>query len=522
MSALRGECKNNTSDKEMVGFSNESSDSRKKEEFGGSVSHENSTSSNEHVSRSYFSGFRHMFGYNLQLPQTNDAGPKEGKAAKDQMSCKFRQLRYSAENLFQQARGRISPEMKMKSRGSFQTLTALAAKSDQLFKYNRDDFSAGELIGQGAFGKVYRVVHIQSGNTVVLKVINKNKIRHSHLGIEHMREEQMTLIELSRKDIPFAVKTIGAFQEGEKLYFIMEEVTGGGLFDIIRHAKHHHFTEKIARFYAAECLVFLKCLHTQARVVYRDLKPENLMVDNCGHLVIIDFGLCKHLGKNERTSSFVGTPDYMAPEIIHGRPYSFEVDFWSYGCLVFEMINGYAPFDTKDENGTLTFKNVVKEGHHLRSHRQGVSPEARMLISHLLQNNGQSRLGHNHGWEDVQAHSWFNGLDWESVANKKMKPPKVPKFKAKAMGVQPSVNSEVFSFTEDDEDEFPKFNCVVRLDEPVEESGHSNVPHKPIFSVSFVEEEDPHNATKNQAMSSLRSSHEASGRDGNGAVPTEL
>ncbi|KNC78619.1 AGC protein kinase [Sphaeroforma arctica JP610] len=311
-----------------------------------------------------------------------------------------------------------------------------------------------------------------------------------------MREEQITLIELARKDIPFAIKTIGAFKDGDKLYFIMEEAQGGGLFDILRHAKDHHFTEKVAKFYAAECLIFLKYLHQQAHVVYRDLKPENLMVDREGHLVIIDFGLCKHLEDGERTMSFVGTPDYMAPEIIKGSPYSFEVDFWSFGCLIFEMINGYSPFETKDEQGNLTFTNIMKHSNEPRRHRHGVSPEARMLIDHLLQANRQSRLGRHRGWTAVQAHPWFQNVDWKCCAEKRLKPPKVPKFRQKVMENQPSVDS-VGLEGQEIKDAFESFDCVVRA-EP--QTPTSKLGKQPIFSVSFVEEKNVVNVNKDDDL----------------------
>jgi len=146
---------------------------------------------------------------------------------------------------------------------------------------------------------------------------------------------------LEKVDNPFIIKLHYAFQSPEKLYFVMDFVNGGEMFYLLRSSDR--FTEIRVKFYAAEILLALECLHNM-NIVYRDLKPENLLLDAEGHIRLTDFGLSKILKKRETCFSFCGTPEYLAPEIITGEGYNQDIDFWAFGLIIYEMLSGINPF----------------------------------------------------------------------------------------------------------------------------------------------------------------------------------
>jgi serine/threonine protein kinase len=186
---------------------------------------------------------------------------------------------------------------------------------------------------------------------------------------------------LEKFDHPFIMKLQFAFQDDFSLYLIMEFVNGGELFHHLKQAGK--FSENRARFYAAELALALEYLHSQG-VVYRDVKPENILIDADGHLRLTDFGLSKAglLETDGRTESFCGTTEYLAPEVIRDKAYGFSVDWYSMGLVLFEMLSGYNPFKTGEE---LTFVDqmnlILKKEIRMLNH---FSPEASDLISRLL------------------------------------------------------------------------------------------------------------------------------------------
>mmetsp|Transcript_4051 Transcript_4051/g.3444 ORF Transcript_4051/g.3444 Transcript_4051/m.3444 type:complete len:151 (+) Transcript_4051:466-918(+) len=139
------------------------------------------------------------------------------------------------------------------------------------------------------------------------------------------------------------------------MFLVMKFMKGGELFNHLRSVKR--FDESRAKFYAAQILLALEFLHNIG-VVYRDLKPENVLMDEEGNLVLVDFGMSKELQKDEKSNSFVGTPDYLAPEMVIGKGHSFEVDYWALGILIFEMLVGIPPFYRKDQNTQKIFADI--------------------------------------------------------------------------------------------------------------------------------------------------------------------
>jgi len=207
-----------------------------------------------------------------------------------------------------------------------------------------------------------------------------------------------------------------AFQTPDKLYIILDYVNGGELFLHLR--REGTFTEDRARFYAAEIACALFHLHENG-IIYRDLKPENLLLDSEGHIIITDFGLSKQIDQND-TFTFCGTPEYLAPEVLQGKGHSYAVDWWSLGTLVYEMVAGVPPFYSEDKH--LMYKKILNDG---VVFPQDLSDTVCDFILGLLDKDPNERMTA----AEIQEHSWFEGFDWESLFHKAMKPPWKPTVK---------------------------------------------------------------------------------------------
>jgi serine/threonine protein kinase len=219
---------------------------------------------------------------------------------------------------------------------------------------------------------------------------------------------------LEQLDHPFIVKLYSAFQDARNLYMNLEFVVGGELFTFL--STYQNFTVDIARFFAAEIVCVLEYLHAR-KIVYRDLKPENVLIDQHGHIKICDFGFAKHL--QDRTYTVCGTMDYLSPEIIKKRGHGFGVDFWALGVIIFEMITGYPPFDddnpigvcSKILNGDVTFPDFLDD-------------DTVSIIRGLLTEDLTQRLGCMEGkFRDLMLHPFFASVDWNKCYQRKLRPP---------------------------------------------------------------------------------------------------
>ncbi|KAJ2776238.1 hypothetical protein GGI15_004903 [Coemansia interrupta] len=287
-------------------------------------------------------------------------------------------------------------------------------------KASIDDFSVLRLIGKGGYGKVYLVQHKFSHRYYAMKVLRKASILLKRRQITFTMTERSILSEVQH---PFIVKLFYAFQSNSKLYLIMEYVAGGELFTHM--ANERIFSEDQAVFYAAQLVLALAHLHTLG-IVFRDIKPENCLLDRHGHLVLTDFGLSKTaLGEDGRTNTFCGTPSYMAPEILDSSiSYEFSVDWWSLGILIYEMLTGSVPF--KGKSPAQISKNIAKTK---VKYPVYMTPDAKDLIIRLLRKKPDQRLGYGpKGIDMLKKHRFFRKINWDRLEKDHMSftPPIVP------------------------------------------------------------------------------------------------
>ncbi len=245
-------------------------------------------------------------------------------------------------------------------------------------------------------------------------------LRKTHLlqrgQIERTKTERKVL---AMADHPFIMKLHFAFQSNEKLFLVLDYCAGGELF--FHLSRHRRFSEKWTRFYTAELLLALGHLHSHG-IIYRDLKPENVLLDSDGHVKLGDFGLAK-TGINhpfQGAVSRVGTPEYMAPEILQQQGHGFCVDYWGLGMLTFEMMTGLPPWYTTDRQ--KLFKRLIHAPLDIPSF---FSPHAISFVSSLLQRDPKSRLGVR-GNNTVVSHDFFRRLDFKALCARQIEAPILP------------------------------------------------------------------------------------------------
>uniref|UniRef100_A0A8I3SBB3 G protein-coupled receptor kinase n=5 Tax=Canidae TaxID=9608 RepID=A0A8I3SBB3_CANLF len=284
-----------------------------------------------------------------------------------------------------------------------------------------NDFSVHRIIGRGGFGEVYGCRKADTGKMYAMKCLDKKRIKMKQ-GETLALNERIMLSLVSTGDCPFIVCMTYAFHTPDKLCFILDLMNGG---DLHYHLSQHGvFSEKEMRFYATEIILGLEHMHNRF-VVYRDLKPANILLDEHGHVRISDLGLACDFSKKKPHAS-VGTHGYMAPEVLQkGAAYDSSADWFSLGCMLFKLLRGHSPFrqhKTKDKHEidrmTLTVNVELPEA---------FSPELRSLLEGLLQRDASKRLGcHGGGAQEVKEHIFFKGIDWQHVYLQKYPPPLIP------------------------------------------------------------------------------------------------
>jgi len=275
-----------------------------------------------------------------------------------------------------------------------------------------EDFELLKVVGKGSFGKVMMVKKKDTHRIYALKTIRKAHII-SRSEVAHTLAERSVLSQINN---PFIVPLKFSFQSPEKLYLVLAFVNGGELFHHLQ--KEQRFDINRSRFYTAELLCALECLHG-FNVIYRDLKPENILLDYSGHIALCDFGLCKLDMKDEdRTNTFCGTPEYLAPELLLGQGYTKSVDWWTLGVLLYEMLTGLPPF--YDENTNEMYRKILSEPLHFPG-SDIVPPAAKDLLTRLLNRKPEERLGAN-GASEIKAHVFFHSIDWRKLLQRKYEP----------------------------------------------------------------------------------------------------
>ncbi|KDQ52889.1 hypothetical protein JAAARDRAFT_445836 [Jaapia argillacea MUCL 33604] len=279
-----------------------------------------------------------------------------------------------------------------------------------------EDFELLKVIGKGSFGKVMQVRKKDTQRIYALKTIRKAHIASRPGEITHILAERTVLALVNN---PFIVPLKFSFQTPDKLYLVMSFVNGGELFYHLQ--REGKFDQDRSRFYAAELLCALEHLHS-FNVVYRDLKPENILLDYTGHIALCDFGLCKlNMSETEKTNTFCGTPEYIAPELLESQGYTKTVDWWTLGVLLYEMMTGLPPF--YDENVNIMYQRILQDP---LNFPPDISPEAKSVMTGLLQRNPTKRLGAN-GADEIKRHPFFaRYIDWSKLLAKKIQPPFKP------------------------------------------------------------------------------------------------
>ena len=278
------------------------------------------------------------------------------------------------------------------------------------------DFIKLKVLGKGSFGEVLLVKLKANNKYYAMKILIKKQVKLRHQEV-HTKTERDLMVKIN---CPFIVNIKFAFQDEFKLYIITEFMQGGEMFFHLH--KEKKFSNEKTRFYIIELILAIEFLHKN-NMLYRDLKPENIMIDANGHIKLTDFGLSKMVTKSkEKVFTICGTPQYLAPEILSDDGYDNSVDWWSLGCVMYEMLVGKAPF--RIPKGSYLTADLYKKKITIPEH---VTPEAKDLISQLLVPNPKNRLGYGKdGAQKIKAHSYFEGINWNDAWERKLEPPLVP------------------------------------------------------------------------------------------------
>ena len=345
------------------------------------------------------------------------------------------------------------------------------------------DFEPLKIIGKGAFGEVRVCKYIPNGSIVAIKKMKKEEM-HKKNQVLHVRAERDVLSEAKNEwivDLKFS------FQDQNYLYLGMEFLPGGDLMSLLM--ARDILPEKDAKFYAAEIVLAIESVH-KLDCIHRDLKPDNVLIDADGHIKLSDFGLSKKLDlklidnhlqnelrncgnnnnsnnirgsknmsyaqqfsqfksmKNKKRRAFafstVGTPDYIAPEVIRQKGYGQEIDWWSLGVIMFEMMIGYPPFFS--ESSTETCKKILDWKNTLNIRPEAnISKEAEDILRKLI-NDPETRLGAN-GADEIKCHPFFKGIDWNRI-KETLIPPFIPELKN-------NYDTKYFDEFEEDEPFYP-------------------------------------------------------------------
>eukprot|EP00566_Odontella_aurita_P000411 CAMPEP_0113529652 /NCGR_PEP_ID=MMETSP0015_2-20120614/2512_1 /TAXON_ID=2838 /ORGANISM="Odontella" /LENGTH=868 /DNA_ID=CAMNT_0000428305 /DNA_START=333 /DNA_END=2939 /DNA_ORIENTATION=+ /assembly_acc=CAM_ASM_000160 len=286
-----------------------------------------------------------------------------------------------------------------------------------------EDLKKHRILGVGTFGKVWLVSKKtdKKKEAFALKIQNKRDLLEYNQVDGVLREKNV----MASIDSPFVIKLVNTYQDAKFIYMLLKLVQGGELFSVLHTDSRDGVSEMDSKFYAAGILEGLSYMHNR-HILYRDLKPENVLVDERGYTVIVDLGFAKIV--MDKTYTLCGTPLYLAPEVILSRGHDKGADYWSWGVLIYEMIVGVTPFYDHGIEQLELFKKIV-QGRFIFP-RSLMSTEARDIVRKLLTVRPSNRLGVLAGGDrDIRGHPWFADFDFDAMMNKEIKAPWVPKLK---------------------------------------------------------------------------------------------
>ena len=284
-----------------------------------------------------------------------------------------------------------------------------------------EDFQILKVLGRGSFGKVCLVEYKATKEHYAMKSLKKDVLLDQDQVESTILEKKI----LQSLEHPFLVGMVFCFQTEERIYFIMPFIRGGELFQHLRASKY--FPEEKVKFYAASIGLALDYLHSKG-IIYRDIKPENILIGEDGYLKLIDFGMAKFLKQDEKATSFCGTPEYLAPEVITGEGHNRAADWWSFGILIFEMLCGIPPFYC---DNTEKMYDLITRAELRFPKKIPLSENAKDLIKKLLVKKQDSRLGAVNGFDEIRNHPFFSNFDFQALLARKLRPPYKPVLKDK-------------------------------------------------------------------------------------------
>ncbi|KAK6459223.1 uncharacterized protein RJT20DRAFT_90801 [Scheffersomyces xylosifermentans] len=285
-------------------------------------------------------------------------------------------------------------------------------------KVGLDDFQFLAVLGKGNFGKVMLAESRHTSNLCAIKVLKKDFIVENDEA-DSVKSEKRVFLTANKEKHPFLLNLHCCFQTENRIYFVMEYISGG---DLMWHIQKSRFSAKRAKFYACEVLLGLKYFHDNG-IVYRDLKLDNILLTTKGHIKIGDYGLCKeNMFYKSTTGTFCGTPEFMAPEIIAGKPYDRSVDWWAFGVLLFQMLLCQSPFKGDDEDEIFNAIEHDDVKYPISMPRQTV-----LVLQALLTKDPSTRLGSTErDAEEIMEHPYFQDVNFDDVMNCRIPAPYLP------------------------------------------------------------------------------------------------
>ncbi|CAG9463429.1 unnamed protein product [Pedinophyceae sp. YPF-701] len=387
----------------------------------------------------------------LEEIMKRDKSPQVVNQKMRKLKNKGTPTRVPAEVVVKRSNPRPGEQAVVRARGHLDEVLELKEKKDTAGQPSRDRvkdavlvLNQGEILGGGAFSKVSVVTEESTGRQYALKQMRKSAVVQCP---EHVFCEQAITRNTAH---PFCIRQYASFQDKYHLYFLFDLMTGGDLMDVLVAEANvirvrvsqggmsrgclapkvkmlQGMPESLARFYVASIVLALEYLHDNG-IIYRDLKPENVFIGSSGYVKLGDFGFAKSLEATQRTYTFCGTPGYVAPENVLAHGYSYGVDWWGVGVLMYVLLTGKQPFSSpRAPDPMVVMRRIVDENWQIK-YPPYLSPAAKDLISRLLERRPAKRLGMLQGKaNDVKKHKWFDGFDWDALAARKMPAPRVPK-----------------------------------------------------------------------------------------------